>query len=124
MATIKTENFSFVLQLFRDSIDIEVRSYNYSCMTGFDAVDFEIDSFVFLLEKMYKDLKGSARIKDLITDSYIEFVAEKSGYITVKGKLTYWKHEATQMLFEHSVDQTYLRDFVKTLATDWEKLTK
>ena len=69
---------------------IDVWSEGFSAKSCFDTEEALIADFVSQLNEMYQKLDGSAIIQDLYeTDSYIEFIAQKRGYIAVRGVETY-----------------------------------
>jgi len=123
MYTIKTESFALELTPVADFIKIKVCSEGFSSESCFDTEDLLITDFAFQLNEMYKKLDGSAIIQDLYeTDSYIEFIAQKRGYIAVRGQITWSRNRHTQQLtFENEIEQTYLRDFVSALTADYAK---
>lgn len=123
MYTIKTENFILTLTPVANSVMIDVWSEGFSAESCFDTEEILIAGFVSQLNEMYQKLDGSAIIQDLYeTDSYIEFIAQKRGHITVRGKITRSRNRYTQQLtFENEIEQTYLRDFVSALTADYAK---
>ena len=102
---------------------INVWSEGFSAESCFDTEDVLIADFASQLNEMYQKLDGSAIIQDLYeTDSYIEFIAQKCGHITVRGQIIWSRNRHTQQLtFENEVEQTYLRDFVSALTADYAK---
>ena len=123
MYTIKTENFILTLTPVANSVMIDVRSDGFSAESCFDTEEALLADFASHLNEMYQKLDGSAIIQDLYeTDSYIEFVAQKRGHITVRGQITCSRNRHTQQLtFENEIEQTYLRDFVSALTADYAK---
>ena len=123
MYTIKTENFILTLTPVANSVMIDVWSEGFSAESCFDTEEALISDFASQLNEMYQKLDGSAIIQDLYeTDSYIEFIAQKRGHITVRGKITRSRNRHTQQLtFENEIEQTYLRDFVSALTADYAK---
>ena len=123
MYRIKTENFILTLTPVVNSVMINVWSEGFSAESCFDTEEALIADFVSQLNEMYQKLDGSAIIQDLYeTDSYIEFIAQKRGYIAVRGQITWSRNRHTQQLtFENEVEQTYLRDFVSALTADYAK---
>ena len=102
---------------------INVWSEGFSAESCFDTEEALIADFVSQLNEMYQKLDGSAIIQDLYeTDSYIEFIAQKRGYIAVRGQITWSRNRHTQQLtLENEIEQTYLRDFVSALTADYAK---
>ena len=123
MYSIKTKDFILDFTPGVDSILIEVHCYGFSGLSCFDAEDFLIADFALQLKDMYEKLEGVAKIQDLYeTDSYIEFAAQKTGHVLIKGIIINGKCKHTQQLtFEYDVDQTYLKKFVSELVTDYSK---
>ena len=126
MYTIKTTDFSLEFTSAADSILIEVQCDGFSGITCFDAEDFLIADFALQLKDMYDKLEGTAKIQDLYeTDSYIEFAAQKTGHILIKGLIINIKRKHTQQLtFEYDIDQTYLQKFVLGLVKDYSKFVE
>ena len=106
-----------------NAVMIDVRSEGFSAESCFDTEDALLADFAAQLNEMYQKLEGSAFIQDLYeTDSYIEFIAQKRGHITVRGQITWSRNRHTQQLtFENEIEQTYLRDFVSALTADYAK---
>ena len=123
MYTIKTENFILTLTPVANSVMIDVWSEGFSAESCFDTEEILIAGFVSQLNEMYQKLDGSAIIQDLYeTDSYIEFIAQKRGHITVRGQIIRVRDRHTQQLtLESEIEQTYLRDFARAFAADYSE---
>ena len=130
----RIETPSFFLELDPDTVPtgtppgecifIEIKL----CSSGFSAqttvreflrglVDFADD-----LKALDDSAKGSARLQDFATDQYIEFSAQKGGYMKVTGQLTLEEpDDCTQVLsFENRLGFTMeFRKFASRLHHDF-----
>lgn len=126
---IKSENFDIRLQLKVFEADIEYSSNTILTISinsdGFCAsTDMDIDikqfvAFVGALSALYSSLTGSAVIREPYGEQqYIEFCADRSGHIHIRGELSSngRKGFAQKLAFENCIDQTYLPDFINSLA--------
>lgn len=126
---LKSENFDIRLQLKVFEADIAYSSNTILTISinsdGFCAsTDMDIDikqfvAFVDALSALYSSLTGSAVIREPYGEQqYIEFCADRSGHIDVRGELSSngRKGFAQKLAFENCIDQTYLPGFINSLT--------
>ncbi len=98
-------------------VDVAVYSDGFSANAVMDTDIKEFAVFSEELLSVYRNLKGTAKLKEPYGDGYIIFSARKDGYIGVNGKLLKQGGEFSQeLIFENTFDQTYLRDFAEKLS--------
>lgn len=69
--------------------------------------------FVGKLEEMYRLERKDAKLQSIIGyETYIRFIMNKTGHVTVCGKVIDYKHSVE---FEFEADQTALPPFIKQL---------
>ena len=79
---------------------------------------FEADSlasFTDALEGMDQTLKGSAKLKPLYEEDYIELEMSTGGHVIVRGELFEYAPESQHLKFEFVTDQTCLSPLVSDL---------
>ena len=125
MYRLETENFTFELEPYMADckLRIKVSSNGFSADTMIDADELYLGDFSFSLNEFYETMRGSVKLQDLSTDSFIEFTAKANGYISVAGRINngqdYGHGFYQQLTFENEFDQTYLHDLAKTLFADF-----
>ena len=103
-------------------LTVKVVSNDFSGAMEMEVGSLGLEEFVQNLTKMYKTLKGEARIEEPYGNRcFINFKTDRTGHVEVNGKLVVWTQ---QLLFENIFDQSYLEKFVKHLAeTDrWQEI--
>lgn len=85
---------------------------------GFDAERpfyFEepiLANFIEALEGMDRSLKGSAKLKPLFEDDYVELEMTAGGHVIVRGELFEHAPESQHLKFEFVTDQTCLSPLI------------
>lgn len=133
MYKIETENFSLDLTYRVPQKDypyppanclrVLVSSCGFSANAYMDVDELELDNFAAQLNDLYETLKGEAEL-EAYGGIFIRFSADECGRIHVSGRLhtadAYYRLEQ-QLEFRNVFDQTYLKDFAKSLYRDYGK---
>ncbi len=127
--SIKSAGFDvcFQLKVFEADIEypsntiltISVNSDSFCANTDMDIDIKAFVSFVDALSALYTTLKGVAIIQEPYGEQqFIEFSADKSGRIGIRGKLSSNGRRGfvQELSFENCIDQTYLSNFIKNLS--------
>ena len=102
------------------TVDLTVRSGNYSGTSHFCVRTDEIETFCGALLKIHDSLSGSTRLSDNDSDGFVKFEMEESRHLLVSGQVG-GSHEDHFLRFKFSSDHTCLLPFVadfKTLLND------
>ncbi len=103
-------------------IEIKLCSSGFSAQTTVREFLRGLVGFADDLKALDDSAKGSARLQDFATDQYIEFSAQKGGYMKVTGQLTLEEpDDCTQVLsFENRLGFTMeFRKFASRLHHDF-----
>lgn len=98
-------------------LNVKIISDNFAGAAYMDVDIREFCVFAKELLDLYHSLSGCAGIKEVYSESFLEFNAVNGGHIRVNGYLDNKGHSGyTQKLFfENEFDQTYLKQFAKEL---------
>lgn len=96
------------------TFEIAVLSGNFSGKAHFCADGKAIGLFAQDLDAIDKKMAGMARLEDMDSDGFIEFLMDSPGSLSVRGQIG-GTHEDHFVRFRFSTDQTVLRNFVAGL---------
>ena len=106
------------------NLGVKVFSYGFSAETSMEVGVKEIAEFSDEIMYLYNTLTGVARLEEPYGfHNYIEFIAQKSGHIKVKGRLNNacaYGYEQ-EINFENEIDQTCIRNFSNQLFSNFSK---
>lgn len=105
-------------------LTVYVKSNDFSAKADIDIDIKAFADFAIQLKTVYDTLSGEASIREPYgCQRYIKFEADKSGYISVSGLLCD-DHEANELRFYNSFDQTHLKLFAEGLVREYSKYKK
>ena len=121
---LETDNLKLTIEYIDVFLQVQVESPFFSVGVAQMLIDFnDFKKFYSDLNKLYNTLKGTSKIEDLHKDQYIEFKADKRGYIHIESCLKYSYYNNSNLYyklnFEYSFEQTYLQKFVKGLISEY-----
>ena len=100
------------------SLLVKLFSYDYSASALLDTSVQDLSEFARQLNEIYEILRGTARLQfPYDQDSYVEFASDPIGHFRISGCISNANaYGFTQKLyFENEAEQTYLKEFVKSL---------
>ncbi|MBO7703671.1 MAG: hypothetical protein J6S26_04420 [Solobacterium sp.] len=100
------------------SLLVHLFSYDYSASALLDTSVQDLSEFARQLNEVYETLRGTARLQfPYDQDSCFEFTTDPTGHFRISGCISNGHaHGFTQKLyFENEAEQTYLKEFVKSL---------
>ena len=118
--SVYEEDFSSPVNI---RLGIKVSSYGFSADSVMDTGIREMTDFVMQLKEMYEKLNGSAELSEPYGISYVKFLAKAGGHISVWGRISNKSSFGfeQELTFDNEIDQTYIKDFVYGLCSDFEK---
>lgn len=96
-------------------MNLEVYSRGFSASKELFIEPFQFNKFIEEIKKMNDNLNGTAKMKPMYEDDYIEFICDKSGHLNVKGQIFEFSDTPQYLKFEFVTDQTCLPDFINDL---------
>lgn len=131
MARIESSNFKLNLSI--ESIDFaeeqkgnpynsicafEIYSDGFYGKTKITTSSKYIAGFISDLKNMYKSLKGNTRLSDFDYGTNLHIKCDKLGFFIFNGIVI--NESFHQLKFENRLDQTYLQDFIRELADEFD----
>lgn len=126
---IEKDNFSisFQLNVFESDIQyssntiltVAVESDGFCAESNMDIDIKEFAAFVDTLTALFSTLKGNAIIQEPYGQKqYISFSSDNTGHVFINGKLNSNGRNgfSQELVFENSIDQTYMPDFISSLS--------
>lgn len=123
LAVLDAESFKIGLsaRIYKDNpsmnnvlLTTKIVSDGFSGIQDLEVGSKDLDKFIAKLTEMNSKLKGSAHIEEPYGyNCFIDLKMDKTGHVKVKGKL---HTSGNELLFENIFEQTYLDNFVKSLA--------
>ena len=97
--------------------DLVVRTHGYSASLPFAVEPEPFVAFVASLEDMDRLLTGTARLKAIFEDPYIELAVDHTGKVRISGELVAHGSLTQRLQFEFMTDQTVLAPFARDLRS-------
>ena len=94
-----------------------VRTHGFSASLPFTVESEPFVAFVESLEEMDRSLTGTARLKAVFEDPYIELALDHTGKVRVSGDLVAHGALTQRLQFEFLTDQTLLAPFTRDLRS-------
>lgn len=103
-------------------IFINVYSHDFSGKSEW-AISFkEFQRFAYELNKLYTNLKGKLQLADNEYGSQLNIKCDNTGKFNFTGKLVNYAFQKLE--FNFTIDQTFLKDFIRRIFNDYGKLFK
>jgi len=94
---------------------LEVRSRGYQVRAPFSFEPSPLDQFILQLENMDRNLKGTARLKPMFEDHFIELTITNTGRVIVHGEIYDYSEHPQHLAFAFETDQTVLTPLIRDL---------
>jgi hypothetical protein len=98
------------------AVSIFARSGNFSAEIDFYFEEYPLEQFLKNLALMSRTLKGTAILKPMWEDDFVEVKALNLGHISVTGELSQLSDYSQKLSFGFETDQTALAPFVEQLS--------
>jgi hypothetical protein len=105
-----SDNSGFCAQLV-------VRAHGFRAQLLFCVEPGPFVAFLHALDAMDRTLTGTARLKPVYEEPFVEFEVGRTGRVRVSGDLVAHGAETQRLHFEFSTDQTVLRPFARELRS-------
>jgi hypothetical protein len=94
---------------------LEVRSRGFDVRTPFYFEAEPLAQFIDQLGAMDRSLSGSAKLKPVFEDHFIELTITPRGRIVVRGEVFEYSEHSQHLRFEFETDQTVLKPLIDEL---------
>lgn len=117
MAVLKTERFNLELKYGDSQVSVNFSAEEYSGKFSIYCEPQKFKKFANILNYLYCTLvRGEAELNEAYEDADIKFLSDGSGFFYITG--AYNDYGNWELSFSESCDQTYLKNFVKTLKEE------
>jgi hypothetical protein len=96
--------------------DIEVRCDGWTGNLKWSLMKGELTRFAEEIRRLHRDLRGSATLQPLEPNICLTFTGDGKGHIGVKGIARNNFVSRTELRFDLTIDQTYLKEIASSLT--------
>ena len=94
---------------------LEVRSRGYQVRAPFYFEPWSLEQFITHLEQMDRTLTGTAKLKPMFEDHFVELTLTNTGRVVVHGEVFEYSEHGQHITFEFETDQTVLKPLIDDL---------